>query len=352
MFLGRWTPFLVTVLAFGQEAVPFTEERINPWIPAWEMTLRGDQLRDPGDPSEDFRRAGIQLRLRWGLDLAGIRWEVGLRSAMGSDSNQDNAERWDQQPSNGTQLDVARATATWVAPTAFGRLSLGFQDNGLVVSQALWDRDLRFLGIGGGAALRSLDGPVQEAGLRVQAGRVRNILGGDVELAAGQLILKADTGPFSWTVHADQWDLSWDAGIERLRALPYQSAQVRQKMTLRVLGAAGTWHTAFPLEVRWFTSKNPDSGETSDESQILVGSRERLYWPEVAFTYQRLSSTGTLYPVNGDEWWYYRKARGPRLDVSLPLPGHWVATVMVLRQRYDGTSYDITRKMLILVKRF
>ena len=56
--------------------------------------------------------------------------------------------------------------------------------------------------------------------------------------------------------------------------------------------------------------------------------------------------------MNGDEWWYYRKARGPRLDVSLPLPGNWVATVVVLRQRFDGAKYDVTRTMLVLTKRF
>ena len=350
--IGRWTPFLVAVLAFGQETVPFPPERVDPWKPSWEMTLRGDQLTDQGDPAEDFRRASVELRLRWGLELAGWRLEAGFRSAMGSDSTEDNAARWDQQPSNGTQLDVARATATWVAPAAFGKLSLGFQDNGLVVSQALWDRDLRFLGAGGGAALRSVDGPVQEAGLRAQAGRVRNILGGDVDLVAGQLLLKLDTGPFSWTAHVDRWDLSWNAGTERLRALPYQPGAGRQRMVLQVAGAAGTWHSAFPLEALWFTSRNLDSRETSEEFQLLAGSRERIYWPQVAFIWQRLSSTGTLYPVNGDGWWYYRKARGPRVDVSLPLPGNWVATVVVLRQRFDGAKYDVTRTMLVLTKRF
>ena len=123
-------------------------------------------------------------------------------------------------------------------------------------------------------------------------------------------------------------------------------------MVLQVAGAAGTWHSAFPLEALWFTSRNLDSRETSEEFQLLAGSRERIYWPQVAFIWQRLSSTGTLYPVNGDGWWYYRKARGPRVDVSLPLPGNWVATVVVLRQRFDGAKYDVTRTMLVLTKRF
>jgi hypothetical protein len=86
--------------------------------------------------------------------------------------------------------------------------------------------------------------------------------------------------------------------------------------------------------------------------QVTAGSRERVYWPQLSFTWQRLSSTGTLYPVNGDEWWFYRRARGPRFEAALPLPGRWIASVVVLRQRADGDEYRVTRKLLVLMKRF
>lgn len=352
MLIRPWTSLLVTVIAFGQETAPFPQETSEPWKPAWEMVLRGDQLSDPDVASEGFRRASVQLRLRWSWDLDALRLVVGTRSAMGSDGNQFNPPRWDQQPSNGTQVDVAHGVLSWVAEKTFGSLSLGFQENGLLASQALWDPDLRFLGAGGRVGVRDSGGLLQEAGIRAVTGRVRNILGGQVDLAAGQVVLKLDTGPLSWTAHAGRWNLSWDPGDERLRRLPGYNVSERQRMVVDAGGAAGKWNTAFPWEVRWFGSRNRGTGETSEEVQATAGSRERVYWPQVTFTWQRLSSTGTLYPVNGDEWWFYRSARGPRLDVSMPLPGHWVATLVYVRQRADGEDYQVTRKMLVLLKRF
>ncbi len=352
MPICRWTPLLAAAFAFGQEAVPFPMEKPEPWKPAWELLLRGDQLSDPGEPSDRFHRVGVQLRLRWNWDLEAVQLEAGTRSAMGSDSNRDNSPRWDQQPSNGTQVDVARIKASWTAPRSFGTLSLGFQENGLVTSQALWDRNLRFLGAGGSAGFRSADGLLQEAGLRLAAGRVRDVLGAKADLAAGQLVVKMDTGAFSWLAHVDRWSLSWEAGDERRRALPGHRNEARQRLALAAIGASGTWHARLPLEAHWFRSRNAETRETSEEFQAIAGSRERLYWPQLAVTWQRLGSTGTLYPVNGDEWWFYRRARGQRFDMAVPLPGQWLASIVYIRQRSDGDGYQVTRKLLTLVKRF
>jgi len=352
MLIPRWTLPLVTVLAFGQEAAPLPPEASGAWRPAWELTLRGDRLSDPGYEPESFRRAQLQLRLRWTWETGNLRLEAGTRSALGSDGNRLNADRWDQQPSNGSQVDLAKGTWTGLSERAFGSLTLGFQENGLLAPQALWDPDLRFLGAGGRFGLRSPGGLVQEAGFRVAAGRVRDVLGGRVNLLAGQLVLKLDTGPWSWTAHADRWGLAWDAGSERLRALPGHDPAARQRMTVEAAGASGAWHTVLPLEVGWSGSRNRETGETAEEAVLALGSRQRVYWPQLAFTWQRLSSTGTLYPVNGDEWWFYRRARGPRVDLSLPLPGRWIATLVVLRQRSEGDDYLITRTMAVLQKRF
>lgn len=344
--------FLAAVLAFGQEAEPFPSAEPEPWKPAWELTLRGDRLSEPGNAAESFRRAGLQLRLRWSWEVEALRFEAGTRSALGSDGNRFNGPRWDQQPSNGTQVDVALARLAWVSERAFGTLTLGFQENGLLASEALWDRDLRFLGAGGRAGFRDAGGLIPEASLRVSAGRVRNLLGGHADLAAGQLVLKADTGPWSWTAHAGRWNLAWDPGAERLRRLPGHSATARQRISLDVAGAAAKWNAAFPWEARWSGAKNRDSLDSSEELQLTAGSRERIYWPQLSFTWQRLSSTGTLYPMNGDEWWFYRRAKGPRLDLSMPLPGRWTVSLVHLNQRLDGDTYQVTRTMLILVKRF
>jgi hypothetical protein len=352
MTIHRWTLWLAATLAFGQETVPFSEEPARPWTPAWELVLRSDQLENPKEASEGFHRVDAQLRLRWTWDLDAFRLVAGTRSAVGSDGNAFNAPRWDQQPSNGTQVDVAHGEVSWLRERAFGTLRLGLQENGLLASQALWDRDLRFLGLGGGLGIRGAAGDLQEAGLRVAVGQVPNVLGGQMRVAAGQAVLKLDTGPWSWTAHAGRWALSWDAGVERRRALPHHDPAQRQQLSMDALGAASRWNTILPLELRWFHGRNRESGETSEEVQGTIGSRERPYWPQVSITWQRLSSTGTLYPVNGDEWWFYRATKGHRADLALPLRGGWIASLVYLRQRRDGEDYPINRRMLVLQKRF
>lgn len=349
--LGWILPLVALVLA-AQESSPFAPEAPDPWAPAWELTFRGDRLSAPGAPEEAFRRVDAQLRLRWAWESGPLRVEAGTRSAVGSDGNRFNAARWDQQPSNGTQADVARGIASWVSERAFGSLSLGLQGSGLLAPQALWDPDLRFLGVGGRFGLRSAGGIIEEAGLRVAAGRVRDLLGGRVDLAAGQLVLKLDTGPWSWTAHVGRWDLAWDPGDERLRRLPGHDPAARQRLVVDAAGASGTWHAVLPVEAGWSSVRNRETGETSEEAQVALGSRERVYWPQFALTWQRLSATGTLYPVNGDEWWYYRRVRGPRADLSLPLPHRWIASLVVLRQRTDGAEETVTRTMLVVQKRF
>ena len=77
-----WTFPLVAVLAFGQEAAPFPQELASPWQPAWELTLRGDRLSDPSYVSDSFRRADLQLRLRWAWESGNLRLEAGSRSAV------------------------------------------------------------------------------------------------------------------------------------------------------------------------------------------------------------------------------------------------------------------------------
>jgi hypothetical protein len=292
------------------------------------------------------------MRLQWTWDLDRVRFVAGTRSAVGSDGNALNAARWDQQPSNGTQLDTAFAELSWIREQGFATLKLGLQENGLIVSQALWDRDMRFLGMGGALGFRSAEGSVQEAGVRGSIGRVRNILGGEMDLVAGQGVLKLDTGSWSWTAHAGRWQLAWDSGEERRKALPHHNPALRQKLTLDAIGGAARWNTLLPIEARWFHAKNPETGQSSEEVQGTIGSRERLYWPQVSYTWQRLSSTGTLYPVNGDEWWFYRWTQGHRADLAIPLPGNWVASLVYLRQRGEGEDYLVTRKLLVLQKRF
>ena len=346
----RWLFLLMATFALAQDPVPFAPETARPWEPAWELRLRGDRLS--GSSEDAFQRAGVQLRLRWTAAWDHFLIVGGTVSTLGSDGNALNAPRWDQQPSNGTQLDQLNGTFTAASANGFGNLRLGLQDNPLVVSEALWDRDLRFLGAGGGAGWRSAGGLVQEAGFRGAAGRVRNLLGGEMDLAAGQLVLKLETGAWSWAAHVDRWDLTWNAGSERLYPMPGHRGELRQRLRLDAAGLGGTWNAPLPLEARWTGFRNPVTRQDSEEFQLRVGSRERLYWPQVTYTWQRLSSTGTLYPVNGDEWWFYRGARGPRADLAVPCPGRWLVTLTVLRQNADNEAYSVRRVLFTVLKRF
>jgi hypothetical protein len=352
MTLARWPILALTSALAAQEPAPFAPESANPWLPSWELTLRGDHLEDPGSPSESFQRLNAHLHLRWTLEVEAVRLEGGIRAALGTDGNQFNAPRWDQEPSNGVQVDVAQATYTWLAAQGFGALTLGFQQNALLVREVLWDRDLRFLGASGRFGFRSAGGAVQEAGLRAEAGRVRTILGGEVDLAAAQAVLQTDVGPTSWAFHLGRWDLAWNAGNERLRQLPGHDPTLRQRMAVDALGASGTWNAQVPVAAHWLGSRNRETGEDAEEAQLALGSRERRWWPQVAATWQRMSSTGVLYPVNTDEWWYYRRARGWRFDLSVPLPSRWVVTATCLRQRAEGESELVTRTVLVFEKRF
>lgn len=339
---------LAGTLALAQGAPE--SARSIPWQPAWELTLRGDRFTGLEDAPGTLDRTGAQLRLRWTVPWHGMELVAGTRSALGSDGNRFNAERFDQQPSNGTQLDLARAEWLGTAPAWFGRVRLGFQDNLLLATAGLWDRDLRFLGAAAAGGWRSPGGLVQEAGLRAEAGRVRHLLGGGMDLAGLQAVLKLDTGAWSWTAHAARWRLAWDPGPERLEALPGKTG--RQRLDLDAWGAGTHWLGPVLVEASAMGARNPDTGETSAELQGSIGSLERPWRARLLATWQRLSATGTLYPVNGDDWWYFRAARGTRLALDLALPRRWVAGFAYMRQREDGASGLIVRRSLTFTKKF
>ena len=134
-------------LAQGLEPLP---REPGWWEPQTELRLRLDRITEADQGGVD--RASAQLRLRWegaGPDRwEGFRYAFGTRSALGSDGNRLNIRRWDQQPSNGTQVDVAHVGVEGRSERTFGDLRLGFQENRLLAPEALWDRDLRFLGLG------------------------------------------------------------------------------------------------------------------------------------------------------------------------------------------------------------
>jgi len=232
----------------------------------------------------------------------------------------------------------------------FGKAVLGFQELGLLASQAMWDPDLRFLGAGASGGIRG--GLVQEASARTALGRVRTVYpGNDVDLAAFQAVLKLGRGAFSGTLHADRWHLSWDEDEGRFNAPDFRSLG-RQRLVLDGAGAAARWEGPVPLEVRWNGNRERSTRDTSEEFQVIAGSRARPFRPQVTYTWQRLSSTGELYVLNSDQWWYYRGTKGPRVEVALPLGGPWSVSLTYLRQRIRRSPMVAEKTIFTLLKRF
>lgn len=353
MPLFRWIPMLACTLVLAQD-VPFAEEARQPWAPLWELTARAESIRGIlGDglvPMGDIRREGLQIRLRWKAEWGGLDWTAGLRSAAGTDGNSGNRPRWDQQPSNGTQLDVARVELAGLSRRLFGRVTLGFQELGLLTSQAMWDADLRFLGASASGGFR--EGPVQEASARTALGRVRTVYPrNDVDLAAFQAVLKLGYGAFSAVLHADRWNLAWTADEGRFSAPDFRG-DGRQRLVLDGAGGSVKWEGPVPLEARWSGTRERATRETGEEFQVLAGGRARPFRPQVAYTWQRLSSTGEFYVVNSDQWWYYRGAKGPRVDLILPLRGLWSVSLVHLRQSIRRSPVVAEKTMLTVQKRF
>lgn len=349
MRLARTALFLSLPL-LAQEAQFFPEESSSAWLPSWELTLRADRTSIRFPSAWDIDRSWARLRLRWTHE--GERWSVGLgtRSSVGTDGNRFNTVRYDQQPSNGTQLDQAWLSLQGQGQHSFGELKVGLQENPLLSQESIWDPDLRLKGISLRAALRN--DHVQEFGLRATLGRVRTLPGGRVDLAAAQMVLKLDTGPFSWLAHGGRWRLDFDASDHRERAVPGVSPELRQRLTLDTLGGAWIWNAAFPVELRAIHQKNPDTHESGGEYQAWLGSRNKVWWPQFGYIWQRYDHTGTLYPVGGDDWWFMWNARGPRYEAALPLPGTWLLTATYLRHQWYGHPLPVERRFVSLRKRF
>jgi len=349
MRLAR-TALLVSFPLLAQEAPFFQEEAPKPWLPAWELTLRADRTSIRFPSAWDIDRSWARLRLRWTFE--GEAWAAGLgtRSSVGSDGNRFNTPRYDQQPSNGTQWDQAWFSLHVQSPHSFGELKLGLQENALISQESLWDQDLRLNGASLRAALRN--DQVQEFGLRATAGRVRTLPGGRVDLVAAQVVMRLDTGPFSWLAHGGRWRLDFDASDEREHPVPGVASNLRQRLTLDAVGGAWTWHAQFPVELRVIHQKNPDTRESGAEYQAWLGSRNHVWWPQLGYVWQRYDHTGTLYPVGGDDWWFMWNARGPRYEAALPLPGKWLLSATYLRHQWYGHPLPVERRFISLRKRF
>lgn len=347
----RWIAVLVIPLSLAAQDVYFKETPANPWVPAWELTLRADRIGWPEEGKSLVERESARLRLKWVWEGGPWSGSLATWAAVGSDGNQFNTLRYDQQPSNGARLDAAWIQVRGASDRGFVELRLGHQENPLLTQESLWDKDLRITGASLRAAFRNET--IQELGLRVSAGRVRTLVDGNVALAAAQAVAQFDTGPVTWTAHGGRWVLRWDTSDHRERKLPGALTGTRQELIQDVVGAGATWHMTVPLELKAIRHRDPEYRDEGAEFQAWLGGRKRPWWPQVGYIWQRYEARGTLFPVNGDDWWFIANARGPRYELALPLPGKWLIVATYVRQRsYAAWTYLVDRRLLQVIKRF
>ncbi|HTL98903.1 MAG TPA: hypothetical protein VL181_08875, partial [Holophagaceae bacterium] len=354
----------------AQEAY-FQEEKANPWIPAWELTAQAER-EDAPPGGHDFDRSDLRLRLRWTFDLtSGFELKAGTVSYLGSDGNAKNLFRQDNQPSNGSRLDLAELRFSHVGESAGLELQGGLVDNPMLVSESLWDPELRIIG-GSGRAFFRTESVVEELGLRGAAGEVRLLNGGRVRVRAGQAVARFVFGAFTATAHGGIWDLqprqedaplflrqNGGAGINPDgsyygdygtygNAGGYADAHYRYT----VYGAQVDWDGAVPVAVSAQRQRRQQDGDIGQDFQVWVGSPTRRWWPQAGFIHQILDTDGALGSINGDRWWYHSDAAGDRYVLALNLPQRWRVSVEYMDQTRGGGLYDYRRTDLILKKRF
>lgn len=352
------TLFLVLILSFGaslpaQQAPEATSqdptyfvERAPPsrWVPEGHLLVTAERIPAVPDPEgAPVDRIRTLLDLGWKASWGMARGELILRSGLGTDGNASNVLRYDQQPSNGVWLQRASITFPMLRERWFGELVLGLQGNPLLAQESLWDHDLALTGLGFRAAYRDEAGGLQEAGIRAVSGRVRTFPGSGVDLIAVQAVLRVEVGDWGWTAHAGRWELAWDLGMHRLKSALESNQQARQRLRLDEIGLGVQVETSLPWECRGVYHRNPATGEAGGEYQLWLGARARLWRPQFGFVWQQFDFAGTFMPVNGDEWWFTRAARGPRYVVLLSLPQRWRLSLGYLRHRQDSGETPVAR---------
>jgi hypothetical protein len=348
----------------------FKEETPDPWIPAWELTAQAERQNLP--PSlPDFNRSDLRLRLRWTFGPEdGFQFKAGTVSYLGSDGNAKNLARQDNQPSNGSRLDLAEARFAHFAESAGVEIQGGLMDNPMLASETLWDPNLRILGGGGRVFLRT-ETVLEEAGLRGVAGEVRLLDGGRVRIRAGQAVARLVFGPVTATIHGGLWDLQprqEDAPLflrqnggggygpngyyGNYGAYGNVGGYVDPHYRYEVYGAQVDWDMTVPLSVSAQRQKRQEDGDIGQDFQLWVGSPTRRWWPQAGFIHQIIATDGALGSLNGDRWWYHSDASGDRYVLALNLPQRWRVSAEYMKQTRTGGTYPYTRADLVLQKRF
>lgn len=354
----------------GQEAY-FKEEAPSPWIPAWELTAQAERQNLPPGTAPDFSRSDLRLRLRWTFgDEDGLQLRAGTVSYLGSDGNRKNLVRQDNQPSNGSRLDLAELRWSGYSEGAGIQIQAGLVENPMLASASLWDPELRVVGAGGRAFLRT-ETVVEEAGLRGVSGEVRLLSGGRVRIRAGQAVLRMTAGAFTLTAHGGLWELEprqedaplflrQNGGAGYGPSGPYgdlgtygnAGGYAEPRYRFQVYGARVDWDGPLPVSVAGQRQRREEDGDLGQEAELWVGSPTRRWWPQAGYIHQELDTDGALGSINGDRWWFHSNAHGDRYVLALNLPERWRVSVEYMSQTLNDTTLTYTRTDLVLKKRF
>ena len=362
---------LAFTLPLAAQEAYFQEEKPDPWTPAWELTAQAERQNLP-PALADFDRSDLRLRLRWTFDLGqGLDLKAGVVGALGSDGNSKNLFRQDNQPSNGSRLDLAELHYAQFGESAGLELQGGLVDSPMLASETLWDPELRVIGGGGRAFLRT-ESVLEELGLRGVTGEARLMDGGRVRIRAAQTVIRIATGPFTVTAHGGVWDLqprqedapnflrqNGGAGIAPdgtyygdYGTYGNTGGYADPHYRYTVYGAQVDWDGGLPLSVSAQRQRRQEDGDIGQDFQVWLGSPTRRWWPQAGFVHQILDTDGALGSLNGDRWWFHSNAHGDRYVLALNLPQRWRASLEYMTQTRNGASFAYTRTDLVIKKRF
>lgn len=336
----------------------FKEPTRKWWLPTWELNAWHEDVdRGPGKPAIIRDRSRLRLRWQIGEEDDWLQLRLGSAHYAGSDGNRNNLARFDNEPSNGSRLDLAEVRIQGLGAKGGAELHGGLVENGLISTESLWDPDLRVIGGFGRAFLRSPDGLFDEIGLRATMGNARLLEGGRVGITAVQGIARFTVGPTTWTFFGGPWNLK--AREEDLAKFHRQNPVTdpgyyipETNFPLTAYGIVISASAGFPFEIKAQRHTNRDTKETGGELQVFLGSRTRKWRPQVGWVRQIMAPTSQLASINGDLWWFHANADGSRYILALPLPNKWLVQYSYLDQRLRSSSTSLSTQRFDIIKRF
>jgi hypothetical protein len=336
----------------------FKEPERKWWIPTWELNGWHDDIdRGPGKPALIRDRSRLRLRWQIGEDSDWIQLRVGSAHYTGSDGNRNNLARFDNEPSNGSRLDLAEVRMQGLSAKGGAEIRGGLVESGLISTESLWDPDLRVIGGFGRAFFRSPEGLFDEIGIRATVGNARLLDGGRVDLKAIQGIAKFTIGQVSWTFFGGPWNLkAREQDLAKFRRQnPLTDPEyydVAVDFPLTTYGVAISSSTGFPFEIKAERHTNRTTKDQGGELQVFLGSRTRKWFPQIGWVRQILAPNSQLASVNGDLWWFHANADGSRYIVALPLPQKWLVQYSYLNQRLRSAKDPLKIHRVDVIKRF